>query len=358
MQKNLQIKTVPLLASLALILLVVVSVAYLGRAKAAPFTQAYLRLNTLKAATATGGKVCAQPATTATEASVKVKFPTTGGTDYTVNATAANWTVDTSNLDTGETAWPGIGTASDVTGKTVTFPSDDLDVGTLYCFNFSGTSTLTTSSAGAAETTHGSITTVTSGPADIDSTMYSLSIITDDTVVVSGVVPPSFAFVLSGNTDAFTTDLSTGSVVSTSGRTVTLTTNAASGWVVWVKDLNSSSGKGALQSATASNYKIAGTSAAGDNSHTLVTGTEDYGLGTTVDTDASGGGTVSLDAAYDGTGNKAGTLDPARFRQIASSNGTANGDIINLVGRATIAGQTPAASDYTDTLTVVGAGRF
>ena len=329
-----------------------------GHAKAAPFTEAFVRLDRLKAATTTGGRVCAKPATVATEATVKVTFPTTSGTDYVVNATAANWTVTTTNLDTGQTAWPGIGTASNVTGKVVTFPSTDLTVGTLYCFNFAAASTLTTSSAAAAETTQGTIETFTSGPATIDKTTYSESIITDDQVVVSAIVPPSFSFVLSGNTDSFTTNLSTSSTVSTSGRTITLITNAATGWIVWAKNLNNNGGKGSLKSATAGNYNITGTTAAGASSHTLSNGTEDYGLGVTINTDAAGGGTVSLDGAYDGTASKAGTLDPAAFRPVASANGTANSDIISLNERATIAGQTPAASDYTDTITFVGAGRF
>jgi hypothetical protein len=339
-------------------LLLALLAAPLMHAKAAPFQQAFVRLDRLTATTPTGGRVCAKPATTATEASVQVTFPTTSGTDYVVNATAANWTVTTTGLDTGQTAWPGIGTASAVAGKTVTFPSTDLTVGTLYCFNFSATNTLTTSSAAASETTQGTIVTRTSAPANIDSSTYSEAIISNDQVVVSAVVPPSFSFVLSGNTDSFTTNLSTGSVVSTSGRTITVTTNAASGWIVWAKDLNSSAGKGSLQSATAGNYKIAGTSAAGAASHTLTPGTEDYGLGATINTDAANGGTVTLDAAYDGTTTKAGTLDPAQYRPIATSNGTANGDIIALNGRATIAGQTPAASDYTDTITLIGAGVF
>lgn len=356
--QQIKIKLTPLVAGLTLLMLVVASLAWLGQAKAAPFAQAFVRLDRLKAVTETGGRVCAEPTTASTEASVQVTFPTTNGTDYVVNGTASNWTVDTDDLDTGQTAWPGIDTATAVSGKTVTFPSSDLTVGTLYCFNFSGTNTLTTSSAGAAESTHGSITTRTSVPATIDSTTFALSIITDDQVVISAVVPPSFNFVLSGNTDSFTTDLSTSSVVSTSGRTVTITTNAPSGWILWAKNLNDNGGKGALQSATAFNYKITGTSNPGDASHTLTPGTEDYGLGATIDTDASSGGTVSLDSAYDGTGTKAGTLDPTRFRIVATSNGTANGDILNLVERATIAGMTPAASDYTDTMTLVAAGRF
>lgn len=336
-----------------------VSWAFSGLAHAASLSEAYIRLDNLQATAATGGKVCADPSSAATEASVHITFPTlSSGTDYVVNATAANWTVSTTGLDSGETAWPGIGTASAVSGKTVTFPSGDLTVGTLYCFNFSGTNTLTTGSAGISESTQGTIATYTSTPALIDQTTYDLSIITNDKIVVNAIVPPSFNFVLSGNTDTFTSNLSTSSVVSTSGRTVTITTNAPNGWVVWVKDLNSNGGKGALQSVTAGNYKIDGSTVAGAASHTLTPGTEDYGLGTTINTDAPSGGTVTLDAAYDGTSNKAGTLDPTQYRPLASANGTANGDILSLNERATIAGQTPAANDYTDTLTVIGAGRF
>lgn len=359
LRKN-KLKAGPLLVATAMLLVASSSLGLIGRANAAQFQQAYLRLDTLTAGTATGGRICVKPASVAVEDSIKVMFPTTAGTDYVVNGTASNWTTNTNDLDPGQTALPITGNvANNVNGKTVTFPvASDLSVGTLYCFNFSATSTLTTSSASAAETTQGTITSYTSAPAVIDQTTYAQSIITNDKIVLSAVVPPSFSFVLSGNTDSFATNLSTGSVVSTGGRTVTLTTNAASGWVVWVKGLNDSSSKGALQSVAASNYKIAGSAAVGTASRTLSPGSEDYGLGATVSTDAANGGAVSLDAAYDGTSTKAGTIDPTAFRPIASSNGTANGDIITLTERATIAGQTPAASDYTDTLTVIGAGVF
>lgn len=345
----------------ASVLLVTVAapIALYQRVSAAPFSEAYIRLDRMTATTATGGRVCADPVTVATEASVQVTFPTTAATDYTVNATAGNWTVTTTGLDAGQTAWPGIGTASTVSGKTVTFPSGDLTVGTLYCFNFSGTNTLTTSSAGLNESVRPSITTRTGTPTNIDSTTVDLHIITNDQVVVTGTVPPSFSFTLSGNTDSFTTDLSTSSVVSTSGRNVTITTNAPNGWIVWARDLNNNgSGRGSLQSALAGNYRIAGAAAVGTASRTLTPGSEDYGLGVTINTDAALGGTVTLDAAYDGTSTKAGTLDPTGYRPIATASGTANGDIISLTERATIAGQTPAAADYTDTLTVIGAGRF
>ena len=265
---------IPLLVTMLLVA-TAVPAFILNHTEAAPFTEAFVRLDTMRATQATGGRVCAKPATVATEASVQVMFPTTAATDFVVNATAANWTVTTTGLDTGQTAWPGIGTASAVSGKTVTFPSGDLTVGTLYCFNFSGTNTLTNSSAGATESVRGTITTRTSAPATIDQTTYDLAIISDDRVTISGVVPPSFSFTLSGNTDSFVTDLSITGVVATNGRTVTIATNAPNGWIVWVRDLNDNgSGRGSLRSATAGNYNIDGTVAPG-STRTLSNGVED-----------------------------------------------------------------------------------
>lgn len=169
-------------------------------ADAVAFTQAYLRLDRMKANVATGGTVCAKPASVATEGKVLVTFPST----YTVNTTAANWTVSTTNLPAGSTAWVGIGTASSATSpaNVVTFPSGDLTVGTLYCFNFIGTSTLTNAAAAAASQ-QASIQTQTSGSVVIDLTNIALANITDDQIVVTAVVPPTFIFVLSGNVDDF-----------------------------------------------------------------------------------------------------------------------------------------------------------
>ncbi len=356
-----------------LMFLMAYSIDNLGQASAAPaFQQSFVRLDTLKATTTTGGRVCVKPSVTnlaQTEASIQVTFPTTAATDFIVNTTAANWVMTTSPLDSGQTATPGVvsgtTTASSVVGKVVTFPIGDLTVSTnLYCFNFASANTLTTSSAGVAVTgaNYGNILTRTSAPANIDFQEYALSIITNDAVVTSGIVPPSFTFVLNGNTDSFTASLSTsGTPTLTSGRTITITSNAATGWIVWARSLaaNSSGGKGSLMSATAGNYKITNTAAIGAASHTFPATTENYGLGVTVTTDAAGGGTVTANAAYASVGDtQAGTLDAANFQQVASSNGTANGDILTLKEMATVSGQTPASNDYTDTINFIGAGSF
>lgn len=318
-------------------------------AKAGNFEQVYIRLDRLKASTTTGGTVCAQADTASTEADVQVVFPT----GFTVNTTASNWTVTTTNLPSGATAWPSIGTASAVSGQTVTFPSGDLVVSTLYCFNFSGTSTLTTSTAGNDKT--GTVTTRTSGPATIDSSGYALSIVSDDQIVVSATVPATFSFSLSGNTDSFSGNLST-TTASTSGRTVTIATNAASGWVAWVKSANA-----ALNSAsTGASIATAGSV---DNSPTDLASATGYVLDVNVTTDSgTGTGTVSqasnYGAEYNGTNTTSGGTLSTSFQPIAASDGTTDGDVLTLIERAKISAVQAAATDYTDTLTVVAAGRF
>lgn len=364
------------LLNLALVLVIVVAAVIpsinVHEADAANFTNAFVRLDRLTATTATGGRVCARPATVATEATVQVAFPTTAATDYVVNATAANWTVTTTDLDSGQTAWPGIGTATNVTGKVVTFPSGDLTVGTLYCFNFSATNTLTTSSAGAAVSSFAYVKTRTITPTDIDQTYWGATIIANDQVDVTAIVAPVFSMSLSGNTDTFASELSTAAVNSSNGnRNITVNTNALNGWIIWVKGTNfktvTDSGSnpanrhGALTSVAAGGYAISNNSSntLGTAAHALSAGAEDYGLATTINADGAGGGTVSLDAAYNGTAaNTAGVIDQTRYRPIGSANGTAVNDRLNIFLRVTIANNTPPGADYSDTLTYVGAGNF
>lgn len=317
--------------------------------KAGNFEQIYIRLDRLAASTTTGGTVCAQADSVATEVDVQVVFPT----GFTVNSTASNWTVTTTNLPSGATAWPSIGTASAVSGQTVTFPSGDLTVSTLYCFNFSGTSTLTNATAGNDKT--GTVTTRATGPTTIDSSGYALSIVSNDQIVVTATVPATFSFALSGNTDTFTGNLST-TTTSTSGKTVTISTNAASGWVAWVKSANA-----ALNSvSTGASIATAGSL---DNAPTDLASATGYVLDVNVTTDSgTGTGTVTqasnYGAEYNGTNATSGGTLSTAFQPIAASDGTTDGDILTLIERAKISAVQAAATDYTDTLTVVAAGRF
>jgi hypothetical protein len=170
------------------------------------------------------------------------------------------------------------------------------------------------------------------------------------------VVPPTFVFALSGNTDTFPSNLDPAALKSTAGRTVSVTTNAKGGWIGWVKDSQQG-----LFSATA-NYTIPASGTVDGAPSTLTTGTEGYVLDADLTTDAAGGCTVAIDAEYNGATTSAGGTLSANFQPFVACTGTApatsNGDVITLIERASIAGGTPAGSDYTDIITVVGAGNF
>jgi len=314
--------------------------------KASAVSQSFVRFDRMKTSTATTGTVCVNPNTVATEADVQVTFPT----GYTVSATTGNWTVSTANLawPTGGTAWPGIATATTVSGQTVTFPSTDLTVGTLYCFNWTNSAAVSVKAAATASN-GGTIVTRTSVPAVIDSLSYSTASIADDQIVVTATVAQSFSFTLSGNTDALGS-LATGSVTSSpTPRTATVNTNAKNGWYVWAKDSNTG-----LNSASGA-YTI-GSTTPGANS-TLSAGTEGYNTGVT-QSQTSGSGTITVAAPFvGGATGKGGGLDTT-LRTIASSTGTANTAVLTLTNNAAISATTAAATDYTDTITVVGAGLF
>lgn len=334
----------PLMAAV-LVVSMVASIVVSSRADAAPLSQVEVRFDRMKISTATTGTVCVKPTTTATEANVQVTFPT----GYTLGA-AGSFTVDTTNTGwpSGASAWPGIATASNVTGQVVTFASGDLTVGTLYCFNWNNSAAVTVKSSATSSNT-GTVTTQTSGPADIDSSSYATASISDDQVVVTASVPSVFSFALSGNTDPLGV-LSTSSVSSSpTPRTATVNTNAKNGWSVWAKD--SSTG---LNSATTSTT-IASTTP-GTNS-TLVAGTTGYNTGVT-SSQAGGAGTITVATPFVGTGaGQGGGLDTS-LRTLASSNGTADTAVLTITNNVAIAPTVPAASDYTDTLTIIGAGLF
>ena len=312
---------------------------------AAELSQTVVRFDRLKASEPTTGTVCAKPTTAATEASVQVVFPT----GYTLGA-AGTFTVSTTNLawPSGGTAWLGIGTATNVTTQTVTFPSTDLVVGTLYCFNWTNTAAVQVK-AGATSNNTGAVTTRTSAPATIDSSSYSTVSIADDQIAVTASVAQSFTFALSANTDALGA-LSSGTVsTSPTPRTVTINTNSAAGWMAWARDTNT----GLTSPSTA---KTIASTTPGANS-TLAAGTEGYNFGVT-SSQTGGTGTITVAAGYVGTVlGQGGGLDTS-LRTIASSNGTANGAVLTLKNNAAIAGTTSAAADYADTITVVGAAMF
>ncbi|MDB5175572.1 MAG: hypothetical protein JWM81_430 [Candidatus Saccharibacteria bacterium] len=314
-------------------------------ANAASLSQVSVRFDRMKISTTTTGTVCAKPSSAGTEATTLVTFPT----GYTLGI-ASTFTVGTTNTawPTGGTAWPGIATATNVTGQVVTFPSGDLTVGVLYCFNWVNPVAVTVKASATANNT-GTVETYIAGPTLLDSSPFSTASIADDQIVVTASVPQAFSFALSGNTDNLGA-LASGAVSSSpTPRTVTINTNAASGWNLWARDVNTG-----LLSASAT--KTIASTTPGTNS-TLSAGTEGYNTGVT---SANGGGTgvITVTAPFvGGSAGKGGGLNTS-FASMASANGTATGHVLSLTTNAAVAGATPAATDYTDTITVVGAASF
>lgn len=328
---------------LVLFLVIVLPILFIEKAQAAALQQVWVRPDRLAASTATTGLVCAKTAVTdVTEANVVVTFPAS----FTLGL-AATFTVDTSNLPSGATAWLGIGTATDVTSQVVTFPSSNLTANTLYCFNWINTAAVTTSTAGNNKTG-----TIASGG---NSSGYALSIISNDQIVVTATVPSTFTFSLSANADTFASNLSTTAQLS-NGVTATIITNASAGWVAWVKSANTS-----LDSAsTGATIDTMGT--INDTVDPLTGGNYGYLLDVTFTDSGTGTGTVTQGAGYgqeyDGNSSNTGGTLSATFQPVAASSGTTDGDTVVIKELARITAVQAAATDYTDTLTIVAAGRF
>ncbi len=315
-------------------------------AQAASLTHTLVRFDRMQISTPTTGTVCTQPSTAGTETTVQVTFPT----GYSLGL-AATFTVDgTTNLawPTGGTAWPGIGTASSVVGQIATFPSGDLTVGVIYCFNWINTAAVTTSGS-ATSSNAGSVATFITGPTLLDSEPYMTATVTSDQILVTASVPEVFSFALSANTDPLGI-LSSGSVV-TSGtaRTATVSTNAANGWSVWAKDLNTG-----LRSATLALTAIPSTTP-GTNS-VLSAGTTGYNTGVTTAAPLAGA-TPTITVPFVGGASRGGGLD-VTLRTLATATGPSDTAVLTLRNNVAISSVVPAAADYADTITVVGAGLF
>ena len=327
----------------------VVSVVSAQTVSAASLTTSYIRLNRMAAGQTTSFRLVFRTAS-AGATSVAVNFNGADSTTWTGTSGLVNTTQTVSSAscaaETSATALPGTLSASG-SGSTVTISSvSALSSSTTYCVDLTSATAVTNANAGEYHPT------ITVGS---DSTTIALRTITNDQISVNATVAPTFNFVLSGNTDNFTTTLSAGSVVSTSGITATVNTNAKNGWFVWAQDavpagLNSTSVSKTIASTTPGTFA------------TLSAGTEGYVFGVTSITQGSGGGTTSASTAYNataggGTNNSGSGLDTT-LRQVASSNGTASNAVLTMKSRASVSAITPAANDYSDIITVIGAGNF
>jgi hypothetical protein len=266
--------------------------------------------------------------------SLTVNFGSWGGT---VNATQTVITTGCQALTGATNVLPGSITASG-SGSVVTIASvGALTAGQSYC------AILNSASAVTNPATPGTYPVILTDGSDTATT--TVVIVTNDQVVVSAVVPPTLTFALSGNTDAYTASLSPAALTTTTGVTATISTNANYGWNLWARSANAglrstSQSKTIASVATGSNTTM--------NGGTI--GTEAYALGVT---------TANATAPYANAGGiTGGGLSSTVFNQIATANAPATGSTVTIKELADISATTPAAADYSDTITLSAAGNY
>ncbi len=184
----------------------------------------------------------------------------------------------------------------------------------------------------------GSITAGTDAAAQ-----FADDVISNDQVVVTATVPASFTLVISSNTDPFTANLAVGTVGTTTGVTATMTTNGT-GWGLYASDVGSE-----LTSASTSHHIL---STHIDANATITgAGGENYVTGV-----VSAGNSVTP-AFAGGSLGKGGGLSNALY-PLATGTGPTASTTATITEYAAISATTPAATDYTDTITLLGAGTF
>jgi hypothetical protein len=320
----------------------------------ADVTEAFVRFNRLETGAPVSGTACLK-STATTQTNVVIVFPQ----GWTISTAPADWTVSFSNLPTDPvgggpaTAWPDVaaansGTGGGVNGLSVTFGrsgSGNLVSGTFYCFNFAGASS-TLGPAGNDKT--GQLKTQGGSPY-VDSVDWATSVVSSggDRITVTASVSATMTFSLNANSVTLGT-LSTSGATSGTGITQEVSTNARNGWTSWVKSANAG-----LNSAIASDSIGSAAYTAGVGNIVDLASNPGYVLDV-----IPGSGSPTAATEYDGNGTTSGGNLDTNFRQTATKTTPGSANQASLVVRARATATTKAASDYTDTLTVVAAGSF
>jgi len=332
-----------------------VNTLFVASGSALSFTNTYVRLDRMRTGVTSSVRVVfTTSAGTATEDNIRLNFngaDTTTWTGSTGSVNAAQ-TVATAACatETGTTALPGTLTAAGATSIVTVSGVTNLAASTAYCFDLTSTTAVTLPSVGEY---HPELTSRT-GATIVDNTTVALRVVTDDQITVTANVPPAFNFQLDANTTTFTAPLSPGTKQQTTARTFTVNTNAKTGWVAWMRNADAN---GLYSVGVAKN--IAPTTPGTAVDVDAAASTEQYVWGVSAITQGTGAGTTTASAVFDATGaTNEGTGVDTTYRQVASGNGTTGDAVVTVRSSATIAGTTPAASDYTDVVQVVGAGQF
>lgn len=352
---------------LTLVLQVLSPYFFVKQAHAATLTEASIRLSRMSATFAATSSypilVLVKPATTIASGSspkVRVTWPTSSA--FTVNATAANHDTNTTCVpstfqgESVDTLTITNNEASAVSSGAVTYDvGEELTSGTLYGFcTYGGVTNPASGNAGTHVVTVDTLASSTL--TDTSSVAVDVTAVNADQVALFATVSATFNFALSANQVAM-------GALSSSARaygevTADIDTNANNGWAAWIR---SEGGAATLASAT-SGDSISSTATGSPVTATI--GAKGYVVDVGV-TNGTGSGTPNVTSEYDGGTDDAangsstagGVLDTA-YEEIANSTGPGDNDGITLEAVVTISTVTEAATDYTDTWEVVGAGNF
>lgn len=327
------------------------------KAHGAALTEASIRLDRMGegiAANTTTAKILVvfKPTSTATEGKIVITWPVSSA--FTSSATDADHTSTTTGIPStyqGEAlvAVTTLGTPGAETAGVVTYTSGDLTPGTLYGFYVTGG--ITNPATANAGTHLVTIATTTAADGAIDSQQVAvdtLSSATGDQVTVTATVPPSFNFAIGDSALALGT-LSTGSVSTNAMSSgIDVDTNANNGYIAFIR----SEGSAETLASAATSDAISSTNTG--SPVVCSAGSECY----VVDAAVSGTGTPT--AEYDGNGTTSGGVIPVQptYDEMVTATTAVSNDSITLTVIAAISPTNKAATDYTDTWQVVGAGNF
>lgn len=179
-----------------------------------------------------------------------------------------------------------------------------------------------------------------------DTGKIGIVILDDDQFDVTGTVDPTITFSLSATATDFGTLSATSVTTSVPNITLTISTNAGSGYAITVQDEGNATNPGLYNAGSAFTIGSADYSYADSADLSAVAG---YGIqGTSA--------TATIDARYDLAGDNVGGYERTA-QSLATFNSAASSHTVTITSKAKITGATPSGS-YVDTVTVIATGQF
>jgi hypothetical protein len=204
----------------------------------------------------------------------------------------------------------------------------------------------------AAQNGTDGVITLTGGGGYTDTGSVAVEIVADNDVTVNATVDPRITCAFTGLTTTFAS-LAGPVTTSDTNTTITVSTNAANGFNITVRDEGNGSDPG-LYKSVAPTYLIGSATSAFADTATLTNDVDGFGIQGS--TSGGSGASVTIAARYNQTSNDVGGLERVATT-LASATGAVASRVVTIVHKAAVSGLA-AAGAYTDTLTYVCTGIF